>query len=146
MSTPVEDTPKKVIGNNYTKEEIVKIGFAQRHFVCAFGINLLTNIIGYNIIGSNADYSLKTIFLFISIITISILLLFAYKMAKALKEHSVVAVVTSVLILIPLVGIAVMCIYSSRATGILKQAGFSVGLLGVAKKKLLEFAKSENND
>ena len=119
---------------NFTKEEIVKIGFEQRRFCCAFGISVLIN---YGVFFIDCPFPNNVILL---IISASLMIFRTYKFAKTLKEHTIVAIITSLLTLLPLVNLAILGIYSSRGTGIMKKAGLHVGLIGVSKKDLLVFS------
>lgn len=122
----------------FTKQDIVKIGFEQRRFCCIFGISILLN---YFALSSACPFPINLILL---IISIAIMTFQTYKFSRTFKEHIVIAIITSLLTLIPIVSLAILLIYSSRGTRIMKQAGFKVGLIGVSKKDLIAF--KENGD
>lgn len=125
----------------FTRKEIVKVGFEERRFCIFYGTLVLINIVFMFLSDKHVGIMIRLpVILIFSLLQV----IFTYKFTKALKKNTVLCVVSSIFVLIPLIGIILVLVFTGEATRLMRQAGLPVGLLGVPKKKLLAFAADEN--
>ena len=124
----------------FTRNELVEIGFEERRFCIFYGLLLLINIAFMFL-----DIQQAGIMIRLAIVVVASLLeaFVTYKFAKALKKIKALCIISSIFVMLPFIGIILVLVFSGEATRLMRQAGLPVGLLGVPKKKLLEFAAAE---
>ena len=125
----------------FTRNELVEIGFEERRFCIFYGLLVLINIAFLFL-----DIQQAGIMIRLAIVIVASLLkaFVTYKFAKALKKNKALCIVSSIFVMVPFIGIILVLVFSGEATRLMKQAGLPVGLLGVPKKRLLEFATAED--
>lgn len=123
-------------GTALTAQELYTVAKNQRWLIYVVLVMIITNI-AYFAVQSPADTPMTggeaLVALFISLVQLVAVVVSMVAIWKVLRTTGTgvfPAVVALIVVVIPIVGIVVLLLVSTRATRALREAGFTVGLLG----------------
>ncbi|MFC1764370.1 hypothetical protein ACFL6U_20145 [Planctomycetota bacterium] len=105
-------------------KSIEEAAAGQKLIICAILINYIT--IGLQLIIGNIAGLL-------GIVAIAMALVGFFSLASALGYSTGVKIGLTILLLVPLVGLITLLVLNSKATKVLRKAGYKVGLLGAKR-------------
>ena len=113
----------------YSKDALKKIAASQRTICLCILVILAMTLLGVKMGNNILTYA---IYLAIDVFVI----LNVWNLCQALGMSQVISILLCILMLVPIVGLILLFVLNITATKALRQAGLSVGLLGVSKEDL----------
>jgi hypothetical protein len=121
---------KTMTTKTYTEQEIEKMRSGQQMVIAAIVLNLGSMVFRF----ATPSPALGIITGIVGLVAICISIIGLLRLTGGLKYHIVGRILCCLLMFIPLVNIITLAIINSKATKILKDSGYDVGLFGAKKK------------
>jgi hypothetical protein len=100
----------------------------------AYGQKFILYAILINIVAAIAKFAIGNIAIVFNIAAIALSLVGLFRLSSGLGYKTITKILLCICFFIPLVNIITLVVLSSKATGVLREAGYKVGLLGAKLK------------